>query len=414
MVGFGAISPHEVETVGIWIRQNLLPQVFLFANSMPGLAIEIALIVAGQIRTLSDPRLVSNWEANVLLPLHRPKTFMSLNRIWSAASWVIGEERENHTGARADDEAIDRIKTAFRPEYFAVTDGLVHTSRVGSRGGPLDWFRSWSDAYSGMETYEIVYGKRFDVVIHARPDLVFMQRLVLSYFWPLVNLSHPFALYRWDYIVVMSRDLAKSRLDMIRDPGFLSGRDAEYCVDGPTDQCNLMWFLAHQPRHASVRKWDINAAIQRKCGSREAGSAYKVLRHGICDRGFDPTKQRARLLTHSRVEWHKKLRCTITSACKLGHLRSRSKDCFAAADAVLSDCHCEFRLNFSMPVEESYRSDGSGKIGEDNHAFTEQDLVADTSSRTLERVSRPPSSASASADGTSTIALSVCTERCCR
>ena len=46
-----------------------------------------ALIVAGQIRMLRDPRLLENWRASVLEPL-RPAVFMSVNTQWTAAAWV--------------------------------------------------------------------------------------------------------------------------------------------------------------------------------------------------------------------------------------------------------------------------------------------------------------------------------------
>ena len=46
-----------------------------------------ALIVAGQIRMLRDPRLLENWRTSVLEPL-RPAVFMSVNTQWTAAAWV--------------------------------------------------------------------------------------------------------------------------------------------------------------------------------------------------------------------------------------------------------------------------------------------------------------------------------------
>ena len=54
-----------------------------------------ALIVAGQIRMLRDPRLLENWRASVLEPL-RPAVFMSVNTQWTAAAWVNNMQADRH------------------------------------------------------------------------------------------------------------------------------------------------------------------------------------------------------------------------------------------------------------------------------------------------------------------------------
>ena len=55
-----------------------------------------ALIVAGQIRMLRDPRLLENWRASLLEPL-RPAAFMSLNTEWNAARGNLQADRRGPT-----------------------------------------------------------------------------------------------------------------------------------------------------------------------------------------------------------------------------------------------------------------------------------------------------------------------------
>ena len=75
-----------------------------------------ALIVAGQIRMLRDPRLLENWRTSVLEPL-RPAVFMSVNTQWTAAAWVnMQADRHGPNTSAAD---VDRIRRALSPTRTA-------------------------------------------------------------------------------------------------------------------------------------------------------------------------------------------------------------------------------------------------------------------------------------------------------
>ena len=87
-----------------------------------------ALIVAGQIRMLRDPRLLENWRTSILEPL-RPAVFMSVNTQWTAAAWVqMQADRHGPNTSAAD---VDRIRRALSPTYCAVANS------TSPRSGPV-------------------------------------------------------------------------------------------------------------------------------------------------------------------------------------------------------------------------------------------------------------------------------------
>ena len=87
-----------------------------------------ALIVAGQIRMLRDPRLLENWRTSVLEPL-RPAVFMSVNTQWTAAAFAKNQaDRHGRNTSAAD---VDRIRRALSPTYCAVANS------TSPRSGPV-------------------------------------------------------------------------------------------------------------------------------------------------------------------------------------------------------------------------------------------------------------------------------------
>mmetsp|Transcript_837 Transcript_837/g.2365 ORF Transcript_837/g.2365 Transcript_837/m.2365 type:complete len:478 (-) Transcript_837:214-1647(-) len=239
--------------------------------------LSVALVVAGQIRMLAEPGLVRNWEEAVLEPL-RPTVFMSLNADWRTAnpSGRYGD------GSGAQDEVVAEIQRVFAPTYCAVTKGMVHLRKGSYMGGSLDWFRAWADAYRGLREHERAVNKKFDVVLHGRPDLYFRMKFTPDFFDNAAGLS--FGLLMWDAFAAMSRDVADVRLGMIDSDDFGAPFSPEYCR-GPWDQCNLMWIKARQPEGASIVEWPkgtLEVRIQRNCSHPDQKDFWINTYHGIC------------------------------------------------------------------------------------------------------------------------------------
>ena len=283
-----------------------------------------ALIVAGQIRMLRDPRLLENWRTSILEPL-RPAVFMSVNTQWTAAAWVqMQADRHGPNTSAAD---VDRIRRALSPTYCAVANG---TSPQWS------WFWSWLDAYRGMAGHEISRGSRFKVVLHARPDLFFDEIFSKGWFDGLLKTRVPFAMIKWDFFGMYSRDLAEVRLRMIEASDYPV---PSYC--GATDQCNIQFFKAHQPPGAVIIDWPwgkpgYGTTIQRNCQTAPSDK-WKVPLAGVCINRTSISRERRRF----NVERAFAGRCTSTYACKKF---VENGACGEAADAVLAQCKCRRTL----------------------------------------------------------------------
>ena len=310
-------------------------------------ASSIALVVAGQIRMLSEPMLLENWSEAVLKPL-KPVVFMSLNSDWKTGN----PSGKFGGGVSSDDVVVERIQSVFEPVYCGVTKGDVHVGKGPHARGAYDWFRAWADAYGGLREFERQRRKSFEVVIQARPDLYFSMGFTPDFFENLRGASY--GLVVWDVFAAMSRDVADTRLAMLESKDFLAPHHPDYCR-GPWDQCNLMWLKARQPLAASVADFPKNTVdlrIQRNCSAYEPGTPRDFwinTYNGIClDREHNltyPLKQSRNL---QKNEWLHHLRCTSTFSCKNEKNTDILARCAKAADNIKSKCNCQHRLYWNL------------------------------------------------------------------
>ena len=248
----------------------------------------VALAVCGLLRTLADPRLQRNWARALLDPL-RPVVFMD-----------VGLRDENPRFARtriksvdANETGVEALRRAFAPAYFYAERDSPYERDFGNGSVTdrwLDGWARWARVYAALELYERARERPFDVILQARPDLVFSSWLDAVLFEELRGLS--FELHVNIVFVAMSRDRGKYCLDMLGDPAF--ARWPPYCDTPPyydDTQCLMTWRSQHRGDgvfnsfpHLSVRvagaasesRRVATTTRRRRRRRRDGGDAFRV------------------------------------------------------------------------------------------------------------------------------------------
>ena len=271
-------SLHAPSHLHLWMPQNA-------PKSPPA-----ALCLAGQLRVLSYTWMQDNLREAVITPL-RAAVFMHVSRQSRACgkrgqSWLSGKYIPCSSGAgllsRADlDILIERLTPTSlallddsvllkKREFRASLEPGVHKEMpVGCRGSTcLPLLLRYAGCADDIERFESEQSHRFQLVVRARPDLLWHCRLPEAP--PLVDRGGTFT-YR-DWFSVFSRDVALNALrlqERIAQPQPCQTRSPVHeqliCMDSvlaerKANWCELGRWHSHNGQHLRPTKSDEQSA----------------------------------------------------------------------------------------------------------------------------------------------------------
>jgi hypothetical protein len=171
----------------------------------------VALLLAGQLRTLSEPEVLGNLRIAILEAL-RPDVFLSVSRSHTY-SWQIDHYEGLEDLAPTNASQLRKILRVLNPVKVSVSkDEVIGLDRITRRVPMAYTFLRFKQLLDMMLHHEASSGFHYEWVIRVRPDLVY----ACSFKSLLYQAALGKKVYmQWDYIAIMSREAAPLALNLV-------------------------------------------------------------------------------------------------------------------------------------------------------------------------------------------------------
>jgi hypothetical protein len=198
----------------------------------------VALLLAGQIRTLEEPQMLRETRLRVVNNLERTAVFAHLSPEHSYTAWHNWGHLEAVYTKSQQESVVAEIRRALHPRYLEIlTDDEVkrHREWSGPLGGDVGaqsvLFFRWYLLYTAMEAAEVEAQSCFKIVIRMRPDLLLGCTLEHAH---LAQMFDAFdALMNKDLLLVMTRKASSVALRAYQgaNTSWECNLKVELCVD---------------------------------------------------------------------------------------------------------------------------------------------------------------------------------------
>ncbi len=170
----------------------------------------IALLLAGQLRTLSEQEVLGNLRITILEAL-RPDVFLSVS-LTHTYSWQADYFEALENVAPTNASQLREILHALNPVNISISNDEISRFNGRMRRVPMsDTFLRFRQLLNMVLYHERISGFRYQWVIRTRPDLV--------YGCSLKSLLHESSLgkkvyVQWDFLAIMSHQAAPLALNL--------------------------------------------------------------------------------------------------------------------------------------------------------------------------------------------------------